>query len=92
MEFSKKILSLYLSQEILIFSKKGQLLEKDGTCFFGVGFCLFLLVACGGDVIFHIFKLKKELSVYEEKIGLSEKESLLAAFIPCLLLTLIYSD
>ena len=33
-------------------------------------------VTCEGVVIFHIFKLKKQLGVYEENIGLSEKELL----------------
>ena len=32
MKFSCKVLSLYLSQEILIFSCKMQFIEKDGTC------------------------------------------------------------
>ena len=32
MKFSCKVPSLYLSQEILIFSCKVQFIEKDGTC------------------------------------------------------------
>ena len=32
MKFSCKVFSLYLNQEILIFSCKVQFIEKDGTC------------------------------------------------------------
>ena len=42
--------------------------------FFSAGFCIFQQVTCRGVVIFHIFKLKKQLFPYEEKVGLSEKE------------------
>ena len=59
-----KVLSIYLSQEILIFLWQVLFLEKDETCF------LVQDVTCG-EVIFFIFKLKKKLSAYEEKIGFS---------------------
>ena len=44
--------------------------------FFSAGFCIFQRATFGGEVIFHIFKLKKKLCAYEEKIGLSGKELL----------------
>ena len=45
-------------------------LEKDGAClFFSAGFCIFQRVTCRGVVIYHIFKLKKQLFAYEEKIA-----------------------
>ena len=70
LKFSGKFISLYLGP----FSCKMQVLEKDGACFFSAGFCIFQQVTCRGVVIFHIFKLKKQLFPYEEKVGLSEKE------------------
>ena len=59
LKFSCKVLSLYLSQGILIFPCNVHFLENDGACFFSPVFCIFQRVTCGGEVIFHIFKLKK---------------------------------
>ena len=75
-KFSCNVLSHYLVQETLIFSCKGKILEKYGVCIFSAWFCIFQQVTCGGEVIFHIFKLKKKLFAYEEKICSSEKELL----------------
>ena len=67
LKFSCKVLSLYLRQEILIFSRKVLFLEIGWfnfqansvvlvryLKFFSAGFCIFQLVTCGGEVIFHI--------------------------------------
>ena len=42
--------------------------------FFSTGFCIFQRVTCRGMVIFHTFKLKKQLFAYEEKTCLSEQK------------------
>ena len=59
LKFSLKVLRLFLSQEILIFSCKVLFLEKDRTCFFSAGLCIFQLSTCRGEEMLHIFKLKK---------------------------------
>ena len=56
LKFYCKVLSLYVSEEILIFSCKVLFLEKVGTYFFSAGFCIIQPVTCGGDVIFHILR------------------------------------
>ena len=58
LKFSCKVLSLYLSQEILIFSCQMLFLEKDCTSFFSAGFCILQLVTCEGEVIFYILNWK----------------------------------
>ena len=58
LKVSCKVLRLYLSQKILIFSCKMMFLEKDGTCFFSAWLCIFQLITCGGEVIFHILSWK----------------------------------
>ena len=59
MKLSCKVLGLYLSQKILVFSCNVQFLEKDGASFFKVRFFIFQPATCEGVVIFQIFKLKK---------------------------------
>ena len=67
LKFSCKVLSLYLRQQILIFSSKVLFLEIGwfnfqenivvlvmNLKFFNPRFCTFQLVTCGGEVIFHI--------------------------------------
>ena len=67
LKFYCKVLSLYLRQEILIFSSKVVFLEiawfnfQENIVvlvrhlkFFSAGFCIFQLVTCGGEIIFHI--------------------------------------
>ena len=66
--FPCKVLSLYLNQESLIFSCKVMFLKKNEKYFFSSRFCIFQLVTCGVEVIFHIFMLKKYLCAYEEVI------------------------
>ena len=71
LKFSCIVLSLYLRQEILIFSSKVLFLEigwfkfqenivvlVTHLKFFWPGFCIFQLVTCGGEVIFHILSWK----------------------------------
>ena len=71
LKISSKFLSLYLGP----FSCKVQILEKDGVClFFSAVFCIFQRMTCKGVVIFHIFKLKKQLFAYEEKTCSSEQK------------------
>ena len=53
LKFFCKVLSLYLSQKILIFSCKVLFLEKDGTCFFSTGFGILQLITCGGGYFSH---------------------------------------
>ena len=54
LKFSCKVLSLYLSREILLLSCKVLFLEKDGTCFFSAGLCILQQVTCGGGYFSHI--------------------------------------
>ena len=42
--------------------------------FFSAGFCILQRVTCRGMIIFHIFKLKKQLFSFEEKTCLSEQK------------------
>ena len=42
---------------------------------FSAEFCIFQRVTCREGVIFHIFKLKKQLFAYEEDTCLSEQKS-----------------
>ena len=42
--------------------------------FFSAAFCIFQGVTWRGVVVFHIFKLRKQLFAYEEKICLSEQK------------------
>ena len=71
LKFSCKVLSFYLKQEILIFSCKVLFWEiglfnfQENIVvlvrylkFFSTGFCIFQLVSCGGEVIFHILSWK----------------------------------
>ena len=60
-----KLFSLYL----VPFSQ-----ERVEHIFFSAGFCIFQRVTCRGVLIFHIFKLKKQLFAYEENTCLSEQK------------------
>ena len=42
--------------------------------FFSAGFCILQRVTCRGMIIFHIFKLKKQVFSFEEKTCLSEQK------------------
>ena len=71
LKFSCKVLSLYLRQEIFKFSCKVLFLEIGGfnfqenivilvrrLKFFSAGFCIYGLVTCGGETIFHVLSGK----------------------------------
>ena len=71
LKFSCKVLSFYLRQEVLIFSSKLLFLEigwfnfQENILvlirrlkFFSAGYCIFQLVTCGGEAIFHILSWK----------------------------------
>ena len=80
LKFFCKVLRLYLRQEIFIFSCK-LLLSETGWFnfqenivvlvkrlkFFSAEFCIFHLVTCGGEVIFHILSWKSNLEHMKRK-------------------------
>ena len=79
LKFSCKVISLYLRQEIFIFSCKVLFLEigwfnfQENIVvlvrrlkFFSAGCCIFQPVTCGGEVIFHILRWKSNF-VYMRK-------------------------
>ena len=80
LKFFCKVPSLYLRQEILIFSCKVLFLEigwfnfqenivvlVSGLKFFSAGFCIFQLLTCGGEVIFHILSWKSNFVHIQRK-------------------------
>ena len=95
MKFYCKVLSLYLREEIFIFSYKVLFLEigwfnfQENIVvlvrrlkFFSAGFCIFQLVTCGGEVIFHILSWKsnfvhmRKISYWKKKKKKTEKQLL----------------
>ena len=80
LNFSCKVLSLHLRQEIFMFSCKVLFLEigwfnfQENIVvlvrrlkFFSAGFCIFQLVTCGGEVIFHISSRKSNFEHMRRK-------------------------
>ena len=71
LKISCKGLSLYLSQEILIFSCKVEYLEIDETCFSIAGFCIFQRASWGKRGYFSHFSAEKVTWCISAKIRLS---------------------